>query len=209
MPKGPEARVRDEVKWEQSYDHILKAPRTQYLVMSIQANQIKTRYSVLASAFSWTTLAGFITLPNTFTSLQTSSYLSGNESGIVVQNTIRNLQLLPFAGILCFTGIIGTCFLWRKCRMNYIWLIKHLFLPGLLHSLISLFSTVLSILTTQGGYISVTAKVTITVILVVCGSMLCLFIVYNQLLRNLIALHKQDVRKYEEQSRLTGQVRSR
>ena len=122
MPKALEAN--DGIQQQQP------PPHTEYMIMSVQANQIQTRYSILAGLFAWITLAGFITLPNTFTTIQTSNSLSGNEGGKMVQETVRNLQLLPFAGIICFIGIIGTCSLWRKkeCRENYIWLIGHLFL---------------------------------------------------------------------------------
>lgn len=105
-----------------------KAPVTRYMLMSVEANEIRTRYSILAGLFAWVTLAGFITLPNTFTSLQASNGLKDYKSGEYVQDAIRNLPLLPFAGILCFSGIMGTGILWKKYRANYIWVIRHLFM---------------------------------------------------------------------------------
>ncbi|KAH8670756.1 hypothetical protein BGZ61DRAFT_286596, partial [Ilyonectria robusta] len=68
---------------------------------------------------------------------------------------VRNLQLLPLAGVFSSIGLSGTCFPWVKCQENYIWLVRHLFLPGLSNSLIGLLSTFMNILTTQGGHVSV------------------------------------------------------
>ena len=79
--------------------------------MSVEANEIRTRYTVLAGFFSWITLAGFITLPSTFTSLQASSSLGENRGGKLVQDTVRNLPLIPFATALCLLGIAGTIWL--------------------------------------------------------------------------------------------------
>ena len=103
-------------------------PATKYMLMSVEANEIGTRYSVLAGVFAWITLAGFITLPNTFTSLGSSNALQNYKGGKIVQDTVRNLPLLPVAGVLCFLGVLGTCWLWKKWRGNYIWLIGHLFM---------------------------------------------------------------------------------
>lgn len=96
--------------------------------MSVDANQVNIRYNFFAALFAWLTLAGFITLPNTFTSLQDSSVLGASKSGQLVQSAVRNVGLLPFAGTLCSIGIGGICYLWQKHRSNYIWLLRHLFL---------------------------------------------------------------------------------
>ncbi|KAI1382512.1 uncharacterized protein F4822DRAFT_423538 [Hypoxylon trugodes] len=53
--------------------------------MSVKVNQIKARYNILAGLFDWITCAGFITLPNTFTSLQNLSTLAANPGGRVIQ----------------------------------------------------------------------------------------------------------------------------
>jgi hypothetical protein len=96
--------------------------------MCVDANQIKKRYNIAAAVFAWLTLAGFVTLPNTFTSLQGSSFLTEKAGGRVVQTTVSNIQLLPLASVFCFVGLSGTCFLWVKFQLNYIWLISNLFL---------------------------------------------------------------------------------
>ncbi|CAI6068480.1 unnamed protein product [Clonostachys chloroleuca] len=60
-------------------------------------------------------------------SVQNSDSLRGNKGGELIQDTIRNIKLLPFAIILCCLGLFGIVFLWIKFRTNYIWLMGHLF----------------------------------------------------------------------------------
>jgi hypothetical protein len=115
--------------WEtpSRYDTPPNSSPTQFMMMSVDANKIPAINNVLAGLSSWITCAGFVTLPNTFTSLRNSSSLEENVGGRIVQDAIRNLQLLPF-NIFCLSGLIGTCFLWRSHKTNYIWLIDHLFM---------------------------------------------------------------------------------
>lgn len=102
--------------------------RTRYMVMSIQANQVPVFFDICAGFASWLTLAGFIVLPATFTSLKTSKNFSGFAGGKEVQEVVRNLELLPLAAILCCVGIAGSSWLWRRWRRNYIWLVSRIFL---------------------------------------------------------------------------------
>jgi hypothetical protein len=99
-------------------------PVTDYMKMSVEANEVKAHFNILAGFFAWITLAGFITLPNTFTSLQG---LAAIKAGEIVQKKIQNIPLLPLAGILCVSGMAGTGFLFAKFRSNYIWLIARIF----------------------------------------------------------------------------------
>ena len=78
-----------------------------------------------ANLFAWLVLAGYVMLPNTFTSLEASKDLSS--SGKLVQNTVQNVQLSLFAGALCFIGIVGTCRLWHKWRKDPAWLLSQIF----------------------------------------------------------------------------------
>jgi hypothetical protein len=92
--------------------------------MCTQSNQARTpRYTVSAALFSWLGLAGYLVLPNTFTSLQSSKTLSGSKGGQLLQSTVRNVKLLPFAGVLYLIGVAGISRLWYKWRRNYVWLI--------------------------------------------------------------------------------------
>jgi hypothetical protein len=65
--------------------------------------------------------------------------------------------------------------------------------PGLSHSLIGLFTTLVNVFSAQKGYLSVTAKVTIAVTTVCGGSMLALNVVYGQLLNAIITDHDREV----------------
>lgn len=100
---------------------------TPYMVMSVRANHVRMRDNIFASVFSWLTLAGFVTLPNTFTSLRSSHIFDGIQAVEVVQDTVQNAGLLPMAGILCIGGMIGTFWLWWAHRKNYVWLCRQLF----------------------------------------------------------------------------------
>ena len=98
------------------------------MVMCTQSNQARKRYTISAALFSWLILAGYLVLPNTFTSLQSSKTLSGSKGGQLLQSTIRNVKLLPFAGVLCLIGVAGISRLWYKWRRNYVWLITYIFM---------------------------------------------------------------------------------
>jgi hypothetical protein len=96
------------------------ALRTPYMAMSIQANQARKRYDICAGCFAWLTLAGYVVLPNTFTSLKNADSLHTTAGGKLIQGTVRNIQLLPLAGVLCCIGMAGSCWLWWEWRKNYV-----------------------------------------------------------------------------------------
>jgi len=95
--------------------------------MSLQANEAPGSDNLLAAIYSWITLAGFIVLPGTFTSLENSGSLSDSKGGQVVQDAIQNVSLLAVAGLCCFAGTVGSCWLWCKRRENYVWLLARIF----------------------------------------------------------------------------------
>ncbi|KAH8745418.1 hypothetical protein F5882DRAFT_494981 [Hyaloscypha sp. PMI_1271] len=76
-------------------------------------------------------------------------------------------------------GTTGTSWLWWVWRNNAIWLVTHLFLPGLLHSLLGLITTLTNIYTAQGGHWSTAAKIAVIMIGVCTGNMSMLYLVYN------------------------------
>lgn len=104
------------------------ASQTIYMAMSIQANQVPLIFDILAGVSSWLTLAGYLVLPNTFTSLGRSNGLNSTASGKAVQNAVQNVPLLPAAAVLCCIGLAGSCWLWWRKRSNYVWLISRIFL---------------------------------------------------------------------------------
>jgi hypothetical protein len=95
--------------------------------MSIQSNQASGWYTISAGIFSWLILAGYLVLPNTFTSLKTSKALGDSKEGQMLQNTIQNVGLLRCAGVLCSIGLLGISGLWYEWRKNYVWLITYIF----------------------------------------------------------------------------------
>ncbi|KAM9875991.1 hypothetical protein VDGL01_09894 [Verticillium dahliae] len=169
------------------------AHHTRYMAMSIKSNQIPTRYNALAAICAWITLAGFIVLPNTFTSIEKSESLRKHQGGKVLQSAVRNVQLLPLAGVLCGVGVLGSCWLWWKWQKNYVWLIAQVFIPGISHSLIALFSVVMSIATSQDGELSVTAKVSISIVSALSGIMIALAALYTKLLDGIITAYDKQV----------------
>jgi hypothetical protein len=58
--------------------------------------------------------------------------------------------------------------------------------PGLFHSLLGLFTTMTNVFSAQGGHLSVTAKVTISVTTICGGCMLLLVGVYSHLANGMI-----------------------
>jgi hypothetical protein len=50
--------------------------------------------------------------------------------------------------------------LWVRYRSNYVWVTNRIFLPGCLHSLAGLVSTMVNVYAQQGGHWSVTAWAT-------------------------------------------------
>lgn len=102
--------------------------QTPYMLMCMQADQGRMRYTICAAVFTWLILAGYLVVPNTFTSLQSSKALSGSKGGQIIQSTIQNVQLLPFAGALCLIGTIGIFWLWSRWRTNYLWLTRNIFM---------------------------------------------------------------------------------
>jgi hypothetical protein len=104
------------------------ALQTPYMVMSVQANLTAMKLDIYAVIFSWLILAGYVVLPNTFTSLQNADSLAATVGGKAIQDAVRNVPLLPFAGLLCCIGAAGSCWLWWLQRRNYVWLVSHIFL---------------------------------------------------------------------------------
>ncbi|KAM0269042.1 hypothetical protein ACHAQH_009847 [Verticillium albo-atrum] len=107
------------------------------------------------------------------------------------QVSVQNVRLRPLAGVLCGLGVVGTCWLWWKWQRNYVWLIAQV--PGVSHSLVALFSVVISIATSQDGELSVTTKVSISIVSALCGIMIVLTVVYTKLLDNIITPYDKQV----------------
>jgi hypothetical protein len=77
---------------------------TPYMKMSIQANLAGWFYNISAAICSWLVLAAFLVLPNTLTSVKSSTAPGGSKDGQVPQNAIQNVPILILAGIFCLLG---------------------------------------------------------------------------------------------------------
>jgi hypothetical protein len=84
--------------------------------------------NMLASAFTWILLAGYIVFLGAFATVRESTVLNkiGTAGKVIVR--VTNLPLLWVAGFLCSAATVGIIFLWRKNSYNWIWLSDRLFL---------------------------------------------------------------------------------
>jgi hypothetical protein len=115
-----------------------KAPaqETEYMGMLLHMSQViekRPYWNILAGAFTWILLAGFIVLPGTYTNFQNSDIIKAAKEdqsnlGNKILTSIAHLGLLILAGVLSGIGLLGITGLWLKWRENYIWLINKVLL---------------------------------------------------------------------------------
>ncbi|KAH8586708.1 hypothetical protein B0O99DRAFT_459244, partial [Bisporella sp. PMI_857] len=118
---------------------------------------------IYASLLAWLLLAGFIVLPATMTSSRHSRILDNiGKTGEKVLDTIHSIPLLVIAGTSCVCGSLGLFWLCWKSKENHIWLEERV--PTLLNAVVSLMSTLINVYTTDNGYLSLTAIITVTVV---------------------------------------------
>lgn len=106
---------------------------TAYARMLREEVEMDFMFNVAVSAANWALLAGYLVVPGTFTSLQSSGQiehvLQANQAGRTVLHTIQNPPLLSIACCLLLGGLAGFTWLLRIARLrnNYVWLINRLF----------------------------------------------------------------------------------
>ncbi len=106
---------------------------TTYVRMLREEAEMDISFNITVGVANWALLAGYLVIPGTFTSLQTSNQvekvLQANNAGRTVLHTIQNPPLLGIACVLLVGGIAAFTWLLRfpKIRGNYIWLINRLF----------------------------------------------------------------------------------
>ncbi|APA13368.1 hypothetical protein sscle_11g081380 [Sclerotinia sclerotiorum 1980 UF-70] len=169
---------------------------TNYINMLLQLDSIPETYNILAGLFTWLLLAGYMVLPATFTSLQNSRTIASevSKAGKLVLKTYQNLPLLWIAAIFCAIGASGMSWLWWMWKRNYVWILNRIILPGFLHSITGLLTTIINIYTARSGAWSVTAIITITVTGCCTVFLLASFLIYNfWLLQNVKKEHKKKV----------------
>ncbi|KAF7894692.1 uncharacterized protein EAF01_010142 [Botrytis porri] len=173
---------------------------TSYINMLLQLDNIPQIYSILASFFTWILLAGYIVLPATFTSLQSSRIPTSeiSKAGKLILKTYQNLPLLWIAAILCAIGASGMGWLWWMWKMNYIWILNRIILPGFLHSITGLLTTIINIYTARSGDWSVTAIITASVTGFCTVFLLVQLLFYNfWLLQKIKKEHKRQISQIE------------
>jgi hypothetical protein len=131
--RGPPPLVSRIIWWggmrlaTHSYDSTKQIFQTPYIEMCFWAINAPTEYSIIAACCSWLTLAGFLVLPSTFSSLASSNILNSSESGKLIRVTIESIPRLWIAVACCVAGNSGTLLLWFLWRGNYVWLINEIF----------------------------------------------------------------------------------
>jgi len=156
--------------------------------------------NILATFFTWLVLAGFIVLPNTFTTLEAIGDTANANVGTVgkVLRAARNLPLLYIGYGCCGVGGIGMCVLWWRWSHNYVWLLGSIFIPGMMSGVSGVISTLAGIYGTQNGSYSTTSIVTLTVTggcMVVCGALSLLYMFWK--LRVVKVDHDRRTKEYE------------
>ncbi|KAJ5752680.1 hypothetical protein N7520_009597 [Penicillium odoratum] len=139
---------------------------TPYAKMLREEEEMDFIFNVTVSAANWALLAGYLVVPGTFTSLQSSDQvehvLQANKAGRTVLHTIQNPPLLSISCCLLLGGLAAFAWLlhFAKLRSNYIWLINRLFTPISLNAAAGLLTTIINVCASQRGDWSVMAIVT-------------------------------------------------
>ncbi|CAG8308933.1 unnamed protein product, partial [Penicillium salamii] len=143
------------------------ADETTYARMLREEAEMDMRFSITVGAANWALLAGYLVIPGTFTSLQTSNQvektLQANEAGRTVLHMIQNPPLLAIACLLFVSGITAL-------------------IPLCLYAAAGLLTTVINVCTSQGGDWSVMAIITTAVTgatLLSCSALLALYKFYK------------------------------
>ena len=108
--------------------------QTRYMEMLLHLDKIPRMHNIMASAFTWILLAGFLVVPGTYTKIKTSQTFqnadssSGNGVEHVIVHSVANIGLLWVSGFLALVGASGCFYLWFRWRQNYVWLINRIFL---------------------------------------------------------------------------------
>ncbi|KAJ7447084.1 hypothetical protein B0H11DRAFT_2290258 [Mycena galericulata] len=138
---------------------------TRYTNMLLAKDDIPVLHNLLANFFTWILLAGFVLFPGTFTSLQAKPQTSSdNELGgveVAAVNVIKHLSLYVLAWVCTGFGAAGMSWLWYRWHENYIWLVKRIFMPGLMNSLAGVVSTLSSVFGAHDADFSVSGKSTL------------------------------------------------
>jgi hypothetical protein len=102
--------------------------------MLLHLDRIPRIHNILAAAFGWILLAGFLVIPGTFTSFKKSEAYRNASSDDASQiasdilDAVDNVPLVYVSAFLSGIGALGCIWLWYRWRRNYVWLINRIFL---------------------------------------------------------------------------------
>lgn len=102
--------------------------------MLLHLDQIPKLHNILAAAFGWILLAGFLVIPGTFTTFKKSeAYQNASDSEASqiansIVDAVDNVPLVYVSAFLSGIGALGCIWLWFRWRRNYVWLVNRIFL---------------------------------------------------------------------------------
>lgn len=135
-PPHTSTALRPTTNVPQRPQYLARVPsvQTRYMEMLLHLDKIPRLHNIMASAFTWIMLAGFLVVPGTYTEIHTSQTFKNadnpNNSGVAhdIVHSIANIGLLWVSGFLALVGTLGCFYLWFRWRQNYVWLINRIFL---------------------------------------------------------------------------------
>lgn len=92
---------------------------TDMCLQAIEASWIRNLFAMLCSSV---TLVGFLVFPNTFASVRLGKDIINSTVTAILKTENLHIPSLVLAPIFSFSGLVGTCVLWRNYRNNHIWL---------------------------------------------------------------------------------------
>ncbi|KAE8332982.1 hypothetical protein BDV39DRAFT_166113 [Aspergillus sergii] len=133
--------------------------------MLLELDCIHWIYNFLSGFASWILLAGYLVVPGTFTTLQSShtvkQELDTNPTKKAVLSTIQNPPLIGISCSLLVIGALTMTYLFFRWKQNYFWLINRLFIPTSLNAVAGLLTTLINIYTAKNGNWSIMALLTV------------------------------------------------
>ncbi|KAF7311163.1 hypothetical protein MKEN_01017500 [Mycena kentingensis (nom. inval.)] len=110
---------------------------TRYVHMLVDMENIRPFYKVLAHLATWLLLAGFVLAPGTF-----APPANEDEEDSFGSELTKHMSLLVISWIITGIGALSMTGLWFRWRKNYLWIHDALFIPGMLHSLAGVVSSI-------------------------------------------------------------------
>ncbi|KAH7303368.1 hypothetical protein B0I35DRAFT_384077, partial [Stachybotrys elegans] len=144
------------------------------------AKEVSYLHSLGAKACTWLLLAGYLTFPSTFASLQDSQFLhESGKAGNYIASAVENVPLLYVASFCCAFAAIGLIYLWVRWRHNYVFLMDRIFEPVVIYSFMGLLSTLQNVYAVHKGEWSITATITGSIVCAWFAFFIIIFSVYR------------------------------